>query len=428
MVDQGLKLRDGDAVINAEFTVDLLDPKHFRITLESSGGAAGGSEFRNHEYTRGLREILIRLSDLKVSLDDCQVMSTRTRNLPEAERRVVPSAPFTYPVKLASAVDFESLRLALTRPQPTIASSAKQKSAGNNTKRITMWFTTLGRGVSRDDIIDALSASPSVSKVRRRSDISVGVTRDAVEAALGQYRTLGSVAFHQKYGTDRAAKFVIATPDGLEFDAKAILLAARAIQGLDGANSDFRGDTHTVQEPLQRLGFIVEDITTQDTGEPDSSSVTQHAEFPGALAAAREFLGATNGKAQVIVRREQRILRRALGLTSDSGICALCGQTFPTNLLVAAHIQRRADSTEEERCDIPAIAMIACTLGCDSLFENGYLQVNEDGRVVASELALSNDSVRKTVMSQIGRQVVATDHPSFKYFESHRHKWGARLT
>lgn len=423
MVDQGLKLRDGDALINAEFTLSVLDSRHFELTLESSGGAADGPEFRNREYTRGLREILARLSTLGVLLDDCQVMSTRTRTLPEVERRVVPTAPFSYPIHLTASMDFESLRKALTRPQPSIASRAKQGSGGNNTKRITMWFSSRQDGVSRESLVTALSAVPSGGPRSRRSDIALGVTREAVVSALAEFRKLGPDAFHDKFGTERAARFVIAEPDGTEFDAKAVLYAARKLSGLDGLNSDFRGNARTVQEPLQRLGFIVECSSSGEDGETDTSDVTGLVSSEVAIAAARDFLGATDGRAQVLVRREQRILRRALGLTGESGSCAICGNTYPSRLLVAAHIRRRSDCTEEERRDIPAIAMIACTLGCDALFEHGYLVIGADGRVEATSKALAKPALSEVVASRVGNLVAEPGHPSRGYFEAHRQKW-----
>jgi hypothetical protein len=51
--------------------------------------------------------------------------------------------------------------------------------------------------------------------------------------------------------------------------------------------------------------------------------------------------------------------------------------------MVAAHIIPRALCTEEERRDFDAVAMPACLLGCDALFEHGYLTVGADGVIGA---------------------------------------------
>ncbi len=80
-------------------------------------------------------------------------------------------------------------------------------------------------------------------------------------------------------------------------------------------------------------------------------------------------------------RREQGRLRAHLLGGRDSAVCDLCGHELPSSLLVAAHIMPRAASDEDHRKDFAAIAMLACSLGCDELFEQGYLVVDDDGRV-----------------------------------------------
>lgn len=86
-------------------------------------------------------------------------------------------------------------------------------------------------------------------------------------------------------------------------------------------------------------------------------------------------------------RLEQAQLREyLLGLRSAAD-CAICGRELPAALLVAAHIVRRADSDNEHRKDFAAIAMLACGLGCDDLFERGYVVVDSGGVVRAGRAA-----------------------------------------
>ncbi len=47
---------------------------------------------------------------------------------------------------------------------------------------------------------------------------------------------------------------------------------------------------------------------------------------------------------------------------------------------MAAHIKRRAACTLDEKKDTGAIVMPMCSLGCDDLYERGYVAV-KDGRV-----------------------------------------------
>jgi len=80
-------------------------------------------------------------------------------------------------------------------------------------------------------------------------------------------------------------------------------------------------------------------------------------------------------------RLEQSILREHLfGNSSTTHKCAICLKGFPDNLLHAAHIKKRQDCSEEERKDLNVV-MPLCKLGCDELFEKGYILVNQKGLV-----------------------------------------------
>jgi hypothetical protein len=84
-------------------------------------------------------------------------------------------------------------------------------------------------------------------------------------------------------------------------------------------------------------------------------------------------------------RLEQGHLRQQLLGGADSKDCALCDSRFPSRLLVAAHIKPRARCRRAERLDIPAIAFCVCVLGCDALYEQGLVAVEDGGRIVVSQ-------------------------------------------
>lgn len=86
-------------------------------------------------------------------------------------------------------------------------------------------------------------------------------------------------------------------------------------------------------------------------------------------------------------RLEQAKLREYLLGRRSVADCAVCGRELPAALLVAAHIVRRADSDNDHRKDFAAITMLACSLGCDDLFERGYVVVDDDGVVRAGRPA-----------------------------------------
>ena len=127
------------------------------------------------------------------------------------------------------------------------------------------------------------------------------------------------------------------------------------------------------------------------------------------------------------VRREQRTLRWALGLGVGSSQCAVCGRTLPDHLLVAAHIKKRSECTESERIDIPSVAFVACTLGCDTLYEHGYISVDVKGRVIALR-PCPDRHLEEAVSGLVGRSVDGWSQSSARYFAWHREYWGSRFT
>ena len=91
--------------------------------------------------------------------------------------------------------------------------------------------------------------------------------------------------------------------------------------------------------------------------------------------------------ATVRVRREQSHLRKHLFAGETERKCALCGRLLPSSLLVAAHIVPRRNLDDAQRLDFASAAMLACALGCDTLFELGYVVVRDDGTVVEGKCA-----------------------------------------
>lgn len=80
------------------------------------------------------------------------------------------------------------------------------------------------------------------------------------------------------------------------------------------------------------------------------------------------------GDRRVVVnaRGEQSLLRKHLFGDDLLATCALCGRDLPVAMLVTAHIKRRADTSRAERGRTDTV-MPACLIGCDSLFELGYV-------------------------------------------------------
>ncbi|GAA0229253.1 hypothetical protein GCM10010492_29580 [Saccharothrix mutabilis subsp. mutabilis] len=116
-------------------------------------------------------------------------------------------------------------------------------------------------------------------------------------------------------------------------------------------------------------------------------------------------------------RVEQGALRHVLIGDAAVGTCALCGRELPVNLLVAAHIKQRAECSDDERNDLRNVAMLACSLGCDRLFELGYVTVGPDGTVLATP---AEGALAEQLAILAGRVSHAHHAASAGYFAWHR--------
>jgi hypothetical protein len=131
-------------------------------------------------------------------------------------------------------------------------------------------------------------------------------------------------------------------------------------------------------------------------------------------------LAASDSLSLSTVRNEASIFRSYLFGGKKTAMCDLCGRDLPCGFLVAAHKKPRASCTEEERRD-PEVVMRACRLGCDELFERGYLFVDENGSVQAGAALQSTTAQLQSFAGQlIGRACTGHSEASQKYFDWHR--------
>lgn len=135
--------------------------------------------------------------------------------------------------------------------------------------------------------------------------------------------------------------------------------------------------------------------------------------------AALGHIGEYDAYAQILIRREQTRLRDLKVGRAETVHCNICGRTLPNQLLRAAHIKRRADCTAAERDNL-ANVLVACTLGCDDLFEHGYIGISDDLKVIA-RAHLTGD-VLETVRELEGRAVTGIDAGSIGFIRAHRQR------
>lgn len=127
-----------------------------------------------------------------------------------------------------------------------------------------------------------------------------------------------------------------------------------------------------------------------------------------------------DGFARAVVRREQQKLRSARFGALVEISCALCGRVLPVVLVRLAHIKRRAEATRDERLRLEN-TMPACTLGCDELFERGYLIVDQLGTITVNPAKKAASPDLTDVLNTLGgREVQGYSASQQPFFSWHR--------
>jgi hypothetical protein len=129
--------------------------------------------------------------------------------------------------------------------------------------------------------------------------------------------------------------------------------------------------------------------------------------------------GDLDQRARTFVRKERQRLRLAKFGKAKRLQCALCRRALPARVVHTAHIKRRRDCDFYERRDL-ANVMAACVLGCDVLFEYGYLYVSDAGTIGASAAAETDPGLKETITRLVGQGCAAFNEHSRPYFAWHR--------
>lgn len=176
-------------------------------------------------------------------------------------------------------------------------------------------------------------------------------------------------------GNGQTWEYMYALSDTRTFD-----IHIKEFRSLLGWNADANVMGITVLDE-DKSDLVLEHLTL-DAG-PHAAAAADPAADEEAIAA---YDGELERAATRAARGEQAALKRHL-LPGASGTCALCGRHLPKAVLHAAHIKKRSACDEAEKRDLANVAMLACTLGCDALFEHGYVTVDDQGHIQVSHLA-----------------------------------------
>jgi hypothetical protein len=131
-----------------------------------------------------------------------------------------------------------------------------------------------------------------------------------------------------------------------------------------------------------------------------------------------DFSGGTDKLITGTFRREQRALRQHLIGNKKSGQCGVCGRSLSSNLLVASHIKPRNECSEKERVD-PSVVMLACVLGCDSLFDKGFIYIDQKGIIKVSSKSDGYPDLSLFVSNIDGKVATAYSDKAKGYFAWH---------
>ena len=128
-------------------------------------------------------------------------------------------------------------------------------------------------------------------------------------------------------------------------------------------------------------------------------------------------MDSVDGKVVSSQRREQAFLRRQLFKGKIKDKCAICGETFPVQFLCCSHIKKRCYCTLEEKKDYENIVISMCHFGCDKLYENGYIGV--DNGVVKVLKWTNEEFVDDKLKSLENKNVIGYTENNKKYFDEH---------
>ena len=123
---------------------------------------------------------------------------------------------------------------------------------------------------------------------------------------------------------------------------------------------------------------------------------------------------------KIWARNEQAYLRKRILDGRRNAACAICGKEYPIELLVVAHIKRRADCSPKEKLDFRGNVVPMCRLGCDELFERGFIAVHPDAVVRRTAGRPKTPALTSLLNSLDGLPCDAADERRMAYFTWHR--------
>ncbi len=232
-----------------------------------------------------------------------------------------------------------------------------------------MWGLTPGKGGSNRKKIGAFSAGDAVFFYSGRALFSGGTVAYRFRSPGVARRLWGEddngLTWEHMYAISDLHQVLIPFTEVtsvIGWNPRAVLQQAHVVTDDD---ADYLAELWGLDVPTAGIP----DTRYEVPDEPPSSTPV----FEGILD--RDVMRAQRGE-------QVRLKRHLLAVGADR--CALCGRDFPLRFLVAAHIKKRSACADEERRDLANVGMLACMFGCDSLYEHGFISVDEDGSILVA--------------------------------------------
>jgi hypothetical protein len=401
-------LDDEGTVLDAECHVEG-DGQVLALILESRGGGEAGQP-RHPDYNRALTTLLRRLARVDAVLVDALVDSRQTQalGLTEAARSILDE-----PVRLSQEPDLESLRRRMGAAQVSVGHSPESSGGGNRTKRIRLRLEVPGFSPGDAGRLEEVLGKDALAPEGHLSWPAAGevlrsLIGEEIPTITGKPNTVlavqGRIAL---VGTGRS-------PQGQSVEISEVQLGMDKLR----ANGSVR---IAVEELGHRSAFVGAVLSTLPGARVTGSPATVFLGVGDPIDSREPEFAVLDSTASVKIRKEQGALRSILSGGRELADCALCGHEYPLKFRVAAHIKKRSVCTDDERRDLRHIAMLACTFGCDALYEAGWITVGPDGRIQPIPIGVApTGRLLDHLQLLAGRHCRAHNEASEPYFKWHR--------
>ena len=203
---------------------------------------------------------------------------------------------------------------------------------------------------------------------------------------------------------------------GLRKEFKGIFVNSdlnQAIEQLEADEQDFSLVIgHLKNTSANSDSSIIESL--YETGKTQDKNFEEHYKFR-----LNELEDTDRQGNQTQSRKEQGILRAILFKDVTETQCAICQRTFPTDLMVAAHIKPRSKCSALERKN-PNVVMPVCKVGCDDFFEEGYIIVDTTGVIRVNQGKNYSPELKSILTDTAGKRCTHFNNDTAKFFSYKR--------